>query len=163
MLNIPKKDYSDGRTKQSFKDETDINKLLARAQRSGTISHLDKYSGQYGDFADFDFFETQLKLAQGREIFDALPSEIRDEFRQSPADFYKYVNDPENTDDLLKKLPGLASPGRQNLALGEKASREAASEAERSANPPAEPTPASAEPAAPAAPEEPSAPASPSP
>ncbi len=112
---VPHPTYEDGRTKQSFKDETDINKILARAQKTGTISHLAKYEGQYADFSDFDFFESQIKLAQGREIFDALPSEIRNEFRNSQADFFAYVNDPANKDRLKKLLPALAAPGRQNI------------------------------------------------
>lgn len=110
----PKK-YTDGLTKQSFKDETDINKLLVRAQKSGTMSHLDKYEATYGDFADFDFMEAQMNLTKGREVFDDLPSEIRAEFNQSPAQFFAYVNDPANVDSLYKKLPGLAQPGRQNI------------------------------------------------
>ncbi len=112
--------YKDGRTKQSFKDETDINKLLHRAQKAGTLSHLQKYEGTYGDFAEFDFFEANLQLTKGREVFDALPSEIRTEFHQSPAEFFNYVNDPANADELRKKLPGLAQPGRQNIDMSGK-------------------------------------------
>ncbi len=107
--------YNDGRVKQSFKDETDINKILKRAQKTGTISHINKYEARYADFSDFDFFEAQLMLTKGREIFDDLPSEIRSEFNQSQAAFFDYVNDPANKDELLKKLPGLAAPGRQNI------------------------------------------------
>ncbi len=112
--------YNDGRTKQSFKDETDINKILSRAQKAGTLSHLQKYEGTYGDFADFDFFEAQIKMTRGREVFDALPSEIRMEFAQSPAAFFAYANDPENKDRLRELLPGLAMPGRQNLDVSGK-------------------------------------------
>jgi len=112
--------YEDGRTKQAFKDETDITKILHRAQKAGTLSHLQKYEGRYGDFADFDFFEATLQLTKGREIFDALPSELRMEFQQSPAQFFEYVNDPKNIDELRKKLPGLAMPGRQNIDLSGK-------------------------------------------
>ncbi len=112
--------YEDGRVKQSFKDETDINKILQRAQKTGTISHLTKHAAKYGDFANFDFFEAQLMLTKGREIFDDLPSEIRTEFNQSQAAFFAYVNDPANTEDLLKKLPALAAPGRQNIDVSGK-------------------------------------------
>ncbi len=117
MSMTPVKDpvYDDGRTKQSFRDETDINKILQRAQKTGTISHLNKYEAKYGDFSNFDFLTTQLQLAEGKEIFADLPSEIRSEFNQSPSEFFAYVNDPANKDDLLKKLPGLAAPGRQNI------------------------------------------------
>ncbi len=107
--------FNDGRTKQSFRDETDINKILKRAQKSGTISHLNRYEARYGDFAGFDFFEAQMKLIQGREIFDALPSEIRNEFNQSQAEFFDYVNDPANVKRVGELLPALAEPGRQNI------------------------------------------------
>ncbi len=123
-------EYTDGRTKQAFKDETDINKLLERAQKTGTLSHLQKYEGRYADFSDFDFFDANIKLAQGREIFDALPSEVRSEFNNSPAGFFKYVNDPANADDLKNKLPGLAAPGRQNIDVSGKTSPDVAREPE---------------------------------
>ncbi len=134
-------DYSDGRTKQSFKDETDINKILHRAQAAGTMSHLDKYQGTYGDFADFDFFDAQINLTRGREVFDSLPSEIRKEFNQSPAQFFDYVNDPENIDDLRKKLPGLAAPGRQNIDVSGKSTPEDAQPPPQAEPPPADPPP----------------------
>ena len=44
------KDYSDGRTKQAFKDSCDINKMLKKAQTVGSLSHLLKYpEAVYGD------------------------------------------------------------------------------------------------------------------
>ncbi len=109
----PEKDYSDGRTKQCHKDECDINKIMARFAQTGTISHVNKYEGVYADFADFDFVEQTNKLTQGREVFDALPAEVRREFNQSPAAFFNFVNDPANKDDLLEKIPALARPGDQ--------------------------------------------------
>ncbi len=105
--------YDDGRTKQCHKDECDINKIMARFDRTGTISHVVKYEGVYADFSDFDYHAQLNKLTRGREMFDALPAEMRREFNQDPAAFFKYVNDPANKDDLLLKLPGLAAPGTQ--------------------------------------------------
>ena len=113
-----KLDYSkDGRTKQSFRDVTDINKILVRAQKAGTISHLAKYEGFYGDFAEFDFSEAQNKIAKANTIFAELPSELRSEFDQNPRKFFEYANDPENVGKLAKLLPGLAEPGRQFISL----------------------------------------------
>ncbi len=141
---IPPKVYDDGRTKQSFKDETDINRLLARAQITGTISHLARYEARYGDFSDFDFFESQIMLTKGREIFDALPSEIRSEFNQSQEEFFAYVNDPNNKDRLGTLLPELAEPGKQILDLRPEASSadaEAALAAKSKVEEPKEPPP----------------------
>ncbi len=107
------KDYKDGRTKQAFNDETDINKILRRAEKTGTISHLNKHEAHYGDFTGFDFLEAQLKLTAGSDIFAELPAEVRSEFNQNPAEFFDYVNDPENKERLGVLLPALAEPGRQ--------------------------------------------------
>ncbi len=126
--------YTDGMTKQSFKDECDIQKIIARADKAGTISHLQKYEGVYADFSDVDFHQLTGQLTRGREIFDELPAELRQEFGQSPAAFFGYVNDPANKDKLREKLPGLAQPGKQLRkaspleSADELASSEAASE-----------------------------------
>ncbi len=151
--------FDDGRTKQSFKDETDINKIMYRAQKSGTISHIAKHEARYGDFVNFDFFESQLMLTKGREIFDDLPSEIRTEFHQSQSEFFNYVNDPENKDRLGELLPALAAPGRQVIDVSGKSSPDDASEplANDKPIPPAEPK-APAEPTPPASTEPPAAP-----
>lgn len=106
-------DYSDGRTKQCYKDECNIQKIMMRAQKAGTISHLEKYQGVYADYSDFDFREQTQRLAEGRQLFDELPAEIRREFGQSPQKFFDYVNDPANADNLHELLPGLAAPGTQ--------------------------------------------------
>ncbi len=110
---VPALVYDDGLTKQGFEAETNIQTIMARADKAGTISHLDKYEGVYADYSDFDFHEQTEKLTQGRMIFDDLPAEVRKEFGQSPAAFFEFVNDPENKDELLKKLPYLARPGKQ--------------------------------------------------
>ncbi len=133
MLGTKQPKYKDGRTKQSFRDETDINKILKRAQKTGTISHLAKHEARYGDFSTFDFFESQLMLTKGREIFDDLPSELRNEFNNSQAAFFAYVNDPANKDRLGELLPALAEPGRQNIAVTAPKADEKAAEAAKKA------------------------------
>jgi hypothetical protein len=105
--------YLDGRTKQSYKDECDINKIMERFAVTNTITHLNKHQGAYADFSDFDFSEQTRQLTRGREIFDDLPAEVRREFGQSPDAFFQYVNDPANAGDLHKKIPGLTKPGNQ--------------------------------------------------
>ncbi len=152
-MNGPRKQvkrYTDGRTKQSFRDECDINLIMKRAAIGGTISHLNKYEGAYADYSDYDFFEQTQKLTRGREIFDDLPAEVRREFGQNPAAFFDYVNDPANKGVLAKKLPDLAKPGTQLPDVtppdaDTQAARAAASEpasANPSPTPPPEPTPA---------------------
>ncbi len=131
--------YDDGRTKQSFEAETNIQKIMARADRTGTISHLEKFEGVYADFSDFDFHTQNTMLSKGREIFDELPAELRQEFGQSPANFFAYVNDPANVDELRKKLPALAAPGRQIIKTSAPVADEKEAEEAPKAVPQAEP------------------------
>lgn len=105
-------DYGESCCKQAFKDECDINKLLARGQVQAATTHLEAYGAQYGDFTGYDFAEHMNKLTQGRQLFDKLPSEVRNEFGQSPERFFEFVNHPDNVDRLHEVLPALAQPGR---------------------------------------------------
>lgn len=106
--------YDDGVTKQSFRDSTNINKILARAARGESISHLARHGAVYGDFSDIDdLLSAQSRLARGQEIFSELPSEIRKEFNNDVGAFYRFVNDPANTDRLSTILPMLTAPGPQ--------------------------------------------------
>jgi hypothetical protein len=144
---FPDQDYPPGRTKQSFKDETDINKLIARAARGETISHLAKYEGVYGDFTDFpDLMEAQARLMRGQQIFDELPGEVKREFGQDAGRFFEYVNDPANADRLGDLIPGLAQPGNQMPEPRRTPDRQLADP---------QPDPGAAEPAAPAVDPEP--------
>jgi phage internal scaffolding protein len=108
-------DYSDGRTKQSFKDETDVNNIIAKHTRMGTLSHLEQFGGQYGDFSDFDFQEAQNQIAKANSMFEQLPANLRKEFKNDPAAFLEFVNDEENRDRLDEVMPELAKPGSAPL------------------------------------------------
>lgn len=103
-----------GRTKQSFKDSCDINKILAKAQKAGSLSHLQKHGAYYGDFADApqDLFEAREMLARGESIFREAPAEIRAEFGHDPLKFFAFANKPENRDRLDELLPKIAEPGK---------------------------------------------------
>lgn len=113
MLKRQERIYDDGMTDQSYKDSTDINKIIAKHARAGTLSMLAEHKGQFGDFADFDFVTAQNTIARAKSIFHGLPGEVRREFNNDPAQFFAYVNDPANKDRLEQLLPQLAQPGRQ--------------------------------------------------
>ncbi len=141
---MPAPKYEDGLTKQCHKDECDISKIMDRFEKTATISHVAKYEGVYADFSDFDFHEQTNRLTKGIEIFDALPAELRQEFGQSPAKFFRYVNDPQNSSELKYKLAGMAAPGRQLPSADQEAAKAAASEplaSEKTKEAPAKPEP----------------------
>lgn len=105
--------YNDGRTKQAFRDQTDIVKIVTKFQKEGTISHLAKHGPTYGDFANIDLLQAYENIAKAETIFNELPSELRREF-ENPNNFLKFVNDPANANRLDELLPSLAEPGFQH-------------------------------------------------
>ncbi|AJK28329.1 putative minor capsid protein [Eel River basin pequenovirus] len=113
MIPIEEKIYNDGRTKQAFKDSTDINKILKKAQTTGSLAHLQKYpEAVYGDFdGEFDLLTAQQRISRANEIFADLPSEVRREFDNNALRFVQYAGDPANNDKLRELLPALAKPG----------------------------------------------------
>ncbi len=100
-----------GRTKQSQKNECDINKLLERYERDASIGHLEKYGGQYGDYADYDFENHVTKIAEMNTIFEQLPAEVKKDFGQSTNKFFEFVTNPENQGKLAELLPEIANRG----------------------------------------------------
>ncbi len=101
-----------GRTKQSQRDECDINKLLERYQRDASLGHLEKYGGEYGNYADYDFENHVTKIAEMNTIFEQLPAEVKKDFGQNTGRFFEYVTDPENREKLAELLPEIANQGR---------------------------------------------------
>ncbi len=87
-------------TQQHSKDETDINKIMARYIKTGVIDHVAKYQPQYLDNTDIDYHQSQNIIIKADAMFSELPSSVRREFSNDPAAFLKFVNDPENHDKL---------------------------------------------------------------
>lgn len=118
--------YPDGRTKQAFKDQTDINKILKKAQRLGSLSHLVKHGAHYGDYSDVpSLLEAHERIRAGQRVFEDLPSEVKREFNNDQFKFFAFVNDPANADRLRTVLPALAAPGAQLPAVRRSALTEA--------------------------------------
>lgn len=90
-------------TKQSFKEECDINTIMARYQSTGEIPVLNVVAPQYLDVTEgFDFQTMQDKVLEARSLFDSLPSSLRTRFANDPAQFLAYVADEANRPEMLK-------------------------------------------------------------
>lgn len=97
-----------GRTKQSFKDECDINKIMARYIATGVLDFVTKHQPQYGDVTGLDFMNAQLIVAEARTMFEELPAEVRNRFDNDPAQFLDFVGDDKNREEARKL--GLLKP-----------------------------------------------------
>jgi len=94
--------------KQSFKDECDINKIMAKYQKSGAITHFNRHAPQYGFATSNDFSESMRIVTEAQEMFSELPSKIRTRFANQPEQFLDFVQDPANEAEM--RTLGLMSP-----------------------------------------------------
>ena len=106
------KEYADGRTKQSFKDSCDVNKIIKKAQVEGGLSHALKYDkAVYGEFSGVDLLGAYEQIGRAKAIFADLPSEVRNEFNNDAFAFARFASDPANIDRLPQLIPAIAKPG----------------------------------------------------
>lgn len=96
-------------TKQAMQDECDINQIVAKFEQTGLIDHQNENPGGYGDFTEVQDYQTSLnQVIAAKEMFEGLPAKIRGRFRNSPDEFLKFVDDPENREEM--KSLGLVTP-----------------------------------------------------
>jgi len=83
-------------TEQAHKDVCDVNKIIAKYDKQGLITHVSKFEGKFGDLSGVDFKMMQDQVAGARSMFEALPVEIRNEFRNDPANLLSFMDDESN-------------------------------------------------------------------
>lgn len=93
-------------TKQSFKDECDINVILARYENTGMYyDPLTTRGSRAPLFDDFtavpDYMDAQNFVIEAGEMFDALPSRIRKRFDNSPAQLLEFLADSANVSEAI--------------------------------------------------------------
>ena len=92
----------ESQTQQHFKDECDINLIVAHSLKTGFIS-VQPDQPQFGDFSDVgNFLEAQNLVAQVTQHFDGLPADIRARFGNSPSEFLRFINDEANVDEAVR-------------------------------------------------------------
>lgn len=90
------------RTSQDFKDDCDINQIMARYQRTGAIDHVRTYGGSYSDIAPGDLQTALNQVALAQQMFNDLPSKVRDFCRNDPGTFLEFVQDPRNQEQMVE-------------------------------------------------------------
>lgn len=97
------------RTRQSEREDCDINAVMARYERTGIITHTKQIQGQYGDFSNIPSYQeamNQIMLAQNQ--FNSLPSDLRKQFENDPVQFVHFMDNPDNEEKA--RSMGLLNP-----------------------------------------------------
>lgn len=108
----PHAKYFDGvksMTHQSFKDECDVNNIMAKFEQTALLEHVNTHQGRYGDFTNTpqSFQEAMEQTIAARDMFMTLPAKVRKEFDNDPGQFVEFVEGADE-DQLRERglLPG---------------------------------------------------------
>lgn len=92
----------ESRTKQSFKDECDVNNVVRRYATTGMLSHVSPRQPTYGDFSVVRSFEEAIELtAQIGDQFAELPSVVRAAADNDPLRFLEMLTNQIGVQTLM--------------------------------------------------------------
>nr|QJB19179.1 MAG: internal scaffolding protein [Microvirus sp.] len=116
-------------TRQSDKDDCDINVMMARYQNTGVEPRVNPRSPQWGDFTDVPGYQEALEIVrQAEEDFSVLPAETRDRFGNDPTQMLRFLQDESNRDEAVKLglvVPPVPEPPPQRVEIVNPAGAEA--------------------------------------
>lgn len=100
-------------TRQSEMEACDIHNILKQFSQTGfeQLVREKAAQGQYADLTSLpDYQEALNTVLDAQAAFAALPSQIRDRFRNDPEHFIEFLQDPANQDEAIRL--GLATDTR---------------------------------------------------
>lgn len=91
-------------TVQSFKDQVDINKIVARFGLIGDVAPPRAVGPEnFGDFTGaVDYREAVTRVVEAQQSFNQLPAELRAKFDNDPAKFLEFVHESDNVEEAVK-------------------------------------------------------------
>lgn len=93
---------AEGMTKQSFKEECDINTLVQRFGLTGQLPENVR-APVYGDFTEVVDYQSALNAVIAADAsFMELPASVRSRFANNPALFVDFCSDPANREEAIK-------------------------------------------------------------
>lgn len=95
-------------TADEFKQEADINFLLGRYKKTGSLYTVDEMlkarrKPRFGDFTGIpDYQESLNKMAKAMELFVTLPLAVRQRFNDDPVQLLAFLQDSANYDEAVR-------------------------------------------------------------
>lgn len=91
-----------GATKQNFKDECDIDKILERGARTGFYPVVNN-PGRYADVSEVTDYQQALQVvSNAQSAFMALDAKVRKKFDNDPVKFLQFMNDEKNIEEMVE-------------------------------------------------------------
>ena len=94
---------SPSRTKSEFKEEADVNNIVAQCIKKAISLPSGDRQPLFEDFSNIGTYQDAVtSVAQANEEFSHLPSEIRAKFDNNVQSLMDFIGDPENKDEAIQ-------------------------------------------------------------
>lgn len=91
------------RVKQSFAGDSDVNAIMRKYSNTGMLSYQNRTEPRYGDFSSGeDYFSAMVKVTEAQRLFMELPANVRQYFRNDPAELLNCVFDPARKEEAAR-------------------------------------------------------------
>lgn len=90
-------------TQKQWKDDVDVNKIMARYKKTGQITHLrNAQEGVYADLSELpDLLTAKLQIQHAEQTFLQIPASTRAIFNNDPLQLISYLKDPKNHEEAI--------------------------------------------------------------
>lgn len=91
-----------GFTVQADRDEADINKIVARFNKTGQVPPTVHGQPFYGDVSEFgDLAESLIQIQEAERLFMTFPAEVRERFDNSYVNLVEFLGDTKNRAEAI--------------------------------------------------------------
>lgn len=96
---------------QQFVEEQDINTIVKRFQVTGAFPMGPDGPAVYGDFSGITDYDSALEtIDRAERSFMALPAEVRDRFKNNPANLINWANEARDEEEFLTRFAVRTEP-----------------------------------------------------
>lgn len=93
---------SPSRTKSEFKEEADVNNIVAQCIKKAIALPSGERQPMFEDFSSIGTYQDAVNsVAQANEEFSHLPAEIRAKFDHNVQSLLDFMGDPENKEEAI--------------------------------------------------------------
>jgi len=90
------------KTDTSQKAACDINNIMKKYAKTGVITHVTSAVPQFGDISHLGDYQASLnQIRHAEDLFEQLPSRVRERFKNNPADFMTFMSNSKNYEEAV--------------------------------------------------------------
>lgn len=90
-------------TQQQFKEQCDVNHIVAKYKKTGELTHVARTNGVYADLSKITDYHTMVnQIQEAQNAFMTLPASVRLRFQNDPGALLAFMQDPKNYEEGVK-------------------------------------------------------------